>query len=124
MGKLFDGFANFTRNQLLKSEILEADRVKAGIDLIGHAIPWGVGLGFFIGGVYGLESFLAIDFSKNAIENLKKNKMLSDAQQDFYQALGDKIVQEADYNKMIDKKLGKISDENSLLATWKSVYDK
>ncbi|MCR5506259.1 MAG: hypothetical protein K6F04_00225 [bacterium] len=114
MGKLLDNF-------LLKTK---TDNVKAGLDLANHAVPWVVGLGCFVGGVYGLESFLAIDFSKSAVDNLKKNKMLSDAQKDFYTLLGDKIIEESEYNKIKDKKLGKIPSENSLLASWKSVYDK
>ncbi|MBR1545039.1 MAG: hypothetical protein IJ638_03805 [Alphaproteobacteria bacterium] len=117
MGKILDKFL-----------YADTDKIKAGLDLANHAIPWGVGLGFFIGGVYGLESYLAIDFSKSAVENLKKNKMLSDAQKDFYTLLGNEVFDQSKgedlFNKMKNKKFAKISDENSLLATWKSIYDK
>ena len=121
MGKLFDKFSGNARNFILNRD---ANRAKTAIDFAINATPWIVGLSFFVGGVYGLESFLAIDFSKKSVENLKKNKMLSDVQKDFYILLGEKIIEEAEYNKIKNKKLGKISDENSILATWKSVYDK
>ena len=93
-----------------------------------HSLPWGLGFGFFIGGVYGLESFLAIDFSRKFVENLKKNGMLSDAQKEFYTALGDKVLEksegEKEYEKMKNKKFGNISPENSLVAKWDSIYNK
>ena len=124
MGKLFDKFSGGALNFFLKSKLTEPDRIKSGVDLAIQSIPWFVGIHFFLCGAYGLESYLAIDFSNKAIENLKKNKKISDAQQDFYKVLGSKIIEEAEYNKIKNKKMGKISDENSLLAAWKALYEK
>lgn len=119
MGKRFEKF-------LLN---IDVDRVKSGSDFAIHTLPWLVGGGFFIGGVYGLESFLAIDYSKSVVENLEKNKAISDAQKSFYRGLlGNEILDESEGKKALEKmknqKYGKISDANSLLAVWKSVYDK
>ena len=115
MGKLFDKF--------VESKNIDK-KLTTGIDLFMHGIPWGVGLGFFFGGAYGLEAYLATDFSKGFVENLKKNKFLSDAQEDFYTFFGDKIVEEADYKKNRNKKLCKVPEDSSLISAWKSVYDK
>ena len=123
MGKLFDKFSGGALDLVLKTKKIDG-RISSGLDLAIQSIPWLVGIGCFLGGAYGLESYLAIDFSNKAIENLKKNKKISDAQQDFYKILGDKIIEESEYNKIQNKKMGKISDENSILALWKSVYDK
>ena len=119
MGKRFEKF-------LLN---IDVERVKSGSDFAIHTLPWLVGGGFFIGGVYGLESFLAIDYSKSVVENLEKNKAISDAQKSFYRGLlGNEILDESEGKKALEKmknqKYGKISDANSLLAVWKSVYDK
>ena len=128
MGKLFDKFSSGILDAFINQKKGTIDRVEAGVDLFVHSIPWFVGFGFFVGGVYGLESFLAIDFSKKFVENLKKNEMLSDAQKDFYTVLGDKVFDkskgEAEYEKIKNKKFGNISEENSLLARWDSIYNK
>ncbi len=122
MGKLFNKFLN-------GEGWANANRLEAGFDLfLGHGLPWAVAGGFFFCGVYGLESYLAIDFSQKFVENLKKNNMLSDAQKDFYTALGDKVLEksagEKEYEKMKNKKFGNMPVENSLLAKWKEIYDK
>ncbi len=128
MGKLFDKFSSGLLDKFLSQKKETIDKFDAGIDFVAHSIPWVVGFSFFVGGVYGLGSFLAIDFSKKFVENLKKNEMLSDAQKDFYTVLGDKVFDkskgEAEYEKMKNKKFGNISDENSLLARWNSIYNK
>lgn len=103
---------------------LDPKQVKAGANFLGHALPWFVGIGFTMCGVYGVETYLAVDFAKGVRENLKKAKMLGDSQKDFYTLIGDKIIEEDEYNKIKNKQLGLISDENSAYAIWKSVYDK
>ena len=100
------------------------ERIRGFINFAGNALPWIAGLHVFLGGVYGLGGFLEIDFAKGVVENLKKNKQLSDAQSAFYNMIGNQIVEEKDYKKNRDKELGKISDNNSLLSVWRSVYDK
>ncbi len=124
MGKLFDKFSDFALDKTLKFDKNVQTKLRAGGNLVANSIPWLVGISFFFGGVYGLESYLAIDFAKNAVENLKKNKAISDAQQEFYKFFGNEIIEKGEYEKIQKKKLGKISDENSMLTVWKSVYDK
>ncbi len=103
---------------------IDTKKVRAGVDMIGHSLPWVVGISCVFGGVYGLETYLAIDFSKNVRDNLKKNKELSDLTDDFYTILGYKTLTENEYIKAKNKNMGKVSDANSILAEWKSVYDK
>ena len=98
--------------------------VKAGIDLVGNFLPLIVGTACAIGGVYGLETYFAVKFSQGVRDNLNKNKLLSDPQKDWYEFIGIELVDEEKFKKNNDKLKEKISDEYSVLASWKSLYDK
>lgn len=127
---LFENFLDKVSDNPVASKLAEkfwtqdAKKWKAGSELVGQALPWIVGIGFTMCGVYGVESYLAIDFAKGVRENLKKAKMIGDSQKNFYTLLGDKIIEEDEYNKIKNKQLGILSEENSAFAIYKSVYDK
>ena len=97
---------------------------KAGVDLSLNFLPLITGCACAIGGVYGLETYLSVKFFQGVRDNLNKNKLLSDPQKDWYDFIGAKLVDEEKFKKNNDKLKEKISDEYSVLASWKSLYDK
>lgn len=119
---LFENFLEGTASKL--AGFKGTKKVKAGIDLAFNATPWIVGGACVLGGVYGLETYLAVDLAKGVRDNLKKAKEISDPVKDWYTIIGDELVDEKAYEKNHNKELGKISDTNSLLSLWKSIYDK
>ena len=119
---LFENFLEGTASKL--AGFKETKKVEAGIDLAFNAAPWIIGGVCVLGGVYGLETYLAVDLVKGVRDNLKKAKEISDPVKDWYTIIGDELVDEKAYEKNHNKELGKISDTNSLLSLWKSIYDK
>ena len=41
---------------------IDTKKVRAGVDMIGHSLPWVVGISCVFGGVYGLETYLEIKY--------------------------------------------------------------
>ncbi len=114
---LFDKF-------LSKMENVKIDRVSAVVDIAANLTPWIVGGACVLSGCYGVGAYLAVDFAKSLTDNLKKAELISDPVKDWYIAIGNELVEETDYTKNQNKKYGKISDENSILAIYKSIYEK
>ncbi len=126
MGKLFKDFIGSIPKTIDKTFFSQksSGRERAAIDLLIHSTPWIVGIACSMGGVYGLPTYLGVDFAFAARKNLQKNKMLNDIQKDWYTMVGQKIIEEDAYKKLYNANLGKISDANSLVSVWKSIYDK
>ena len=129
----FKGFLSKTKDSAAKVLLSDtAGKVgqfgKSAVGLGLNFLPLVAGAGFAFAGVYGLEAYLGIKFAKDFRDNLRKNKLLSEPIKDWYEMFGDKVLSEDEgkkiYEKMKNRAQGKISDENSVLAYWKNVYDK
>ena len=118
IGKKVDSFVGKSIDKI------DVEKVNSACDLVINGLPWIVGIGFSFCGFYGIESYLGIDFAKGVRDNLVKANLISDSHKAWYTLLGDKIIEKEEYEKIKNKNMGKISKENSLLANWKSVYDK
>ena len=89
-------------------------------NLLLNLSPWIYTGACVIGGTYGLGAYIGFDVVKSFRDNLKKNKLISDPVLSWYEMLGYDILKEEDYNK--EKSKGKLSDENSVRALFKSIY--
>ena len=94
--------------------------MRNGGNLLLNLSPWLVTGGCMIAGSYGLGAYITLDLVKGFRDNLKKNKLISDPVISLYDTMGYEILNEEDYNKENSK--GKLSDDNSVLALFNSIY--
>ena len=90
-------------------------------NLLLNLSPWIYTGACVVAGTYGLGAYIGFDVVKSFRDNLKKNKLISDPVLSWYEMLGYDILKEEDYNK--EKSKGQLSDENSVRALFKSIYN-